>query len=71
MGPDAFDPQGFLAGVWLSSGSSRSWILQALSEPCARSLAMTQPSKDLGLLVDAHALAAQSSTLGADVFLRR
>ena len=32
---------------------------------------MTQPSKDLGLLVDAHALAAQSSTLGADVFLRR
>ena len=29
---------------------------------------MTQSSKDLGLLVDAHALATPSSTLGANVF---
>ena len=68
MGLDAFDPQDFLVRVWLSSGSSRSWILQTLPEPCAWSLEMTRPSKDLGLLVDAHALAAPSSTFGANVF---
>ncbi len=60
-----------LPSVWLSSGSSRSWILQALTEPCAWSLGMTLPSMDLGLLVDAHALAEPSSRHGADVFFRR
>jgi len=49
MGLDAFDPQGFLALLWLSSGSSRSWILQALIESCAWSLGMTPPSEGPGL----------------------
>ena len=61
MDLDAFDPQGFLARVWLSNGSGRSWTLQALIEPCAWIPGMTQPSEGLG----------PSSRLGADVFFRR
>ena len=57
--------------LWLSSGSSRSWTLQALTEPCAWSPGRLHLLKGLGLLVDAHALAVPSSRLGADVFFRR
>ena len=68
MGLDVDGPQGFPATVWLSNGSGRSWTLQALTEPCAWSLRRLHLLKDLGLLVDAHALIWPSSRLGADFF---